>query len=286
MGRFCNNRGRFTITSAGSSLYFLYRTSRNTSEHDFQIIYETEKALRDPRILGEQCVTDIQCIANNASCVDSICKCEIDFYNWDEATCAKKKAWNSACYESKECKTEFCDAVDKLCLCPPNTIIDENYNYCLDNTGKTEFPTSSPKYWMIPFLLFVFLIIALLIAATVILARRKGYCLMRRDQNAAYTYSELMSTSNPLYGMSTDDKSSHRGSVISINVSGCDGRHRIRLSNFLNTYQEMCDDMNWPEDDFRKSCNLVQQSQQILDLLQKTDTKTGIKPFYHMILID
>lgn len=41
------------------------------------------------RILGEQCVTDIQCIANNASCVDSICKCEIDFYNWDEATCAK-----------------------------------------------------------------------------------------------------------------------------------------------------------------------------------------------------
>ncbi|XP_052705082.1 uncharacterized protein LOC128180917 isoform X1 [Crassostrea angulata] len=252
LGRFCNNRGRFTITSAGSSLYFLYRTSRNTSEHDFQIIYETEKALRDPRILGEQCVTDIQCIANNASCVDSMCNCEIDFYKWDEATCAKKKAWNSACYESKECKTEFCDAVDKLCLCPPNTIIDENYNYCLDNTDKTEFRTSSPKYWMIPFLLFVFLIIALLIAATVILARRKGYCLMRRDQNAAYTYSELMSTSNPLYGMSTDDKSSHRGSVISINVSGCDGRHRIRLSNFLNTYQEMCDDMNWPEDDFQK----------------------------------
>lgn len=26
---------------------------------------------------------------------------------------------------------------------------------------------------------------------------------------------------------------------------------RIRLSNFLNTYQEMCDDMNWPEDDFQ-----------------------------------
>lgn len=48
-----------------------------------------------------------------------------------------EKAWNSACYESKECRTEFCDDVDKVCLCPPNTIIDGNYNYCLDNTGKT-----------------------------------------------------------------------------------------------------------------------------------------------------
>lgn len=250
LGRYCDNKGRFTITSAGSSLYFIYRTSRDTTKHDFQIIYETEKAVEDPRALGEQCLVDFQCIANNASCVNNICTCEVDFYKWDEATCAEKKAWNSSCYGNKECKTKFCN--DKLCLCPPNTIINGGYNTCLDITGKTEGQTPLPRNWMIPLLLLIFLIIALLVAAIVVFARRKGFCLVLRNQNAAYTYSELMSTSNPLYGMTTDDKSSHRGSIISINVAGADGSHRIRLSNFMNVYQEMCGDMNWPEEEFQK----------------------------------
>lgn len=48
----------------------------------------------------------------------------------------KEKAWNSSCYGSKECKTEFCDDLDKLCLCPPNTIFDGNSNFCLYNAGR------------------------------------------------------------------------------------------------------------------------------------------------------
>lgn len=47
-----------------------------------------------------------------------------------------EKVWNFVCYESKECKIEFCDDVDKVCLCLLNIIIDGNYNYCLDNIGK------------------------------------------------------------------------------------------------------------------------------------------------------
>lgn len=88
-------------------------------------------------------------------------------------------------------------------------------------TDIIEIPTSSLKYWMVPLLLFaiVFLIIVLVIAIIVVFARRNGYCLKRRDQNTAYTYSELMSASSFLYGMSTDDTSLERGSGISINES-------------------------------------------------------------------
>lgn len=45
LGRFCDNRGRFTITTSGSSLFLIYKTSRDTAKHDFQIIYETENVV-------------------------------------------------------------------------------------------------------------------------------------------------------------------------------------------------------------------------------------------------
>uniref|UniRef100_K1RT07 Lysyl oxidase-like protein 2 n=1 Tax=Magallana gigas TaxID=29159 RepID=K1RT07_MAGGI len=202
LGRFCHNKGNFTINSSGSSLYFVYQTSRDSTKQDFQLIYETKEAERDLSALGKQCADDIQCKANNVTCVDNVCKCEIDFYQWDESSCAKKKAWNSTCNESNECRTEFCNDLDKLCLCPPNTIIDGDNNSCLNVTKITGISTSSPKYWMIPILLFVFLIIVLVIAATIVFARRKGYCLKRRNQKTAYTYSELMSASSSLYGVS------------------------------------------------------------------------------------
>ncbi|XP_019919461.2 uncharacterized protein [Magallana gigas] len=222
LGRFCHNKGNFTINSSGSSLYFVYQTSRDSTKQDFQLIFETKEAERDLSALGKQCADDIQCKANNVTCVDNVCKCEIDFYQWDESSCAKKKAWNSTCNESNECRTEFCNDLDKLCLCPPNTIIDGDNNSCLNVTKITGISTSSPKYWMIPILLFVFLIIVLVIAATIVFTRRKGYCLKRRNQKTAYTYSELMSASSSLYGMSTEDRSLQRSSGITINESAQD----------------------------------------------------------------
>ena len=41
------------------------------------------------RDLGESCDIDIQCVANNASCVNQFCVCHPAFYKFDEATCAE-----------------------------------------------------------------------------------------------------------------------------------------------------------------------------------------------------
>lgn len=50
LGRFCHNKGNFTINSSGSSLYFVYQTSRDSTKQDFQLIYETKEAERDRKI--------------------------------------------------------------------------------------------------------------------------------------------------------------------------------------------------------------------------------------------
>lgn len=50
LGRFCHNKGNFTINSSGSSLYVVYQTSRDSTKQDFQLIYETKEAERDRKI--------------------------------------------------------------------------------------------------------------------------------------------------------------------------------------------------------------------------------------------
>lgn len=50
LGRFCHNKGNFTINSSGSSLYFVYQTSRDSTKQDFQLIYETKETERDRKI--------------------------------------------------------------------------------------------------------------------------------------------------------------------------------------------------------------------------------------------
>lgn len=47
LGRHCTSRPRFTINSKGNSLFLIYRTSRNTAKHDFQMVYRTEKSVED-----------------------------------------------------------------------------------------------------------------------------------------------------------------------------------------------------------------------------------------------
>lgn len=60
-----------------------------------------------------------------------------------------EKAWNSTCNESNECRTEFCNDLDKLCLCPPNTIIDGDNNSCLNVTKITGNIYSVSLYHML-----------------------------------------------------------------------------------------------------------------------------------------
>ncbi|XP_078332359.1 uncharacterized protein LOC144625438 isoform X3 [Crassostrea virginica] len=250
LGRFCDNTGRFTITTSGSSLFLIYKTSRDTAKHDFQIIYETENVVESPRDLGESCDIDIQCVANNASCVNQFCVCHPAFYKFDEATCAEKKNWNSTCNENLECTTQYCKPKEFVCACPVGKMIIEDLGTCVDASGNPA-AVSDTTTLILPLTLLFVLVIVLLVVAAVVLARKKGYMPWRRDNNATFTYSELMSASNPLYGFSANDRSSHRGSVISI-TSGCDGNHRIRLSEFEDVYEGMCDDLNWPEEEFRK----------------------------------
>ncbi|XP_048726961.2 uncharacterized protein LOC125645464 isoform X2 [Ostrea edulis] len=258
LGRYCGSRPRFTINSKGNSLFVVYRTSRDTSKHDFQMIYRTEKNVEDPHALGERCSHSTQCVANNASCISNRCSCHREYYMFDTATCLQKKHWNSSCLRPEECKTGYCDTENSLCSCPTYSEIDVENEECTAKPAPLEQPENS-AVWLVPLVVFILLIIIILIAIIIVFARRKGYILWRRGNDATFTYSELMSATNPLYGFSADDKSSHRGSVISINQSGDDESHRIRLSNFGEIYESMCDNVNWPEEEFQ---NIIQISQQ------------------------
>ncbi|XP_048726962.2 uncharacterized protein LOC125645465 isoform X2 [Ostrea edulis] len=261
LGRHCTSRPRFTINSKGNSLFLIYRTSRNTAKHDFQMVYRTEKSVEDPHALGERCSHSMQCVANNASCISNRCSCHREYYMFDTVTCSEKKSWNSSCSRSDECKTGFCDTEKSLCNCPTYSEIDVQTDECVGRTGSQQQDDNSAKL-LVPLLLIFFLLIITVIA-TVIVAKKKGYsCIIWRPGNDgifSYSYSELMSATNPLYGFNTEEKSSHRGSVISIDFSGDSENHRIRLSNFVEIYGNMRDRERWAEEEFK---NILQSSKQ------------------------
>ncbi|XP_062591116.1 uncharacterized protein LOC134252644 [Saccostrea cucullata] len=256
IGRYCNNRLRFTVTSTGDSLFIIYKTSRNTSNHDFQVIYESEKSVEDPHVLGERCSHSVQCVANNASCVNNKCTCHRDYYMFDTATCLERKLWNSSCDVNEQCKTSYCHPENQVCNCPVYSEIDLVNEVCVAKQAKST--EEQQQQWLIPVLLLIVILIIILIAVIVIFARRKGYILWGTGNDATFTYSELMSASNPLYAYNTDDKSSHRGSVISINQAA-DSTHRILLSTFGDTYESLCDDVSWPEEEFRRILRSCEQ---------------------------
>ncbi|XP_062571166.1 receptor-type tyrosine-protein phosphatase eta-like [Saccostrea cucullata] len=166
----------------------------------------------------------------------------------------KGKLWNSSCDVNEECKTSYCHPENQVCNCPVYSEIDLVNEVCVEKQAK---PTPEKQQsWLIPVLLLIIILIIILIAVIVIFARKKGYILWRTGNDATFTYSELMSSSNPLYAYNTDDKSSHRGSVISINQAA-DSTHGIRLSTFGDTYESLYDDVSWPEEEFRsilRSC--------------------------------
>ncbi|XP_061167096.1 uncharacterized protein LOC133175957 [Saccostrea echinata] len=252
IGRYCGSRPRFTVTSTRNSLLFIYKTSRNTSKHDFQIIYETEKSVEDPHALGERCSHSVQCVANNASCIRNICTCDKDYYMFDSATCLERKSLNSSCSVNEQCKTSYCHAKNQVCYCPLYSEIDEVNEVCVAIRAKSQ--QEQQQQWLVPVLLLIIIIIIILIAAIVIFAKKKGYILRGTGNDATFTYSELMAASNSEFN--TGDKISHRCSVISISQAG-EGNHRIRLSTFGDTFESLCDYVNWPEEEFRsilRSC--------------------------------